>query len=117
MFACSGHSQVETIAGHSFFRDQTQHPVFLENGPAICDVGFQKDSLKMSFGKKLKSHFMDQHLFEIHEGNVNLPNEEITVKGDVTFSKGYITGKPKKITNKKTISIKGVISIEKVDFC
>ena len=72
MFAFSGHSQVETIAGHSFFRDQTQHPVFLENGPEICDVGFQKDSLKMSFGKKLKSHFMDQYLFEIHEGNVNL---------------------------------------------
>ena len=72
MSAFSLHSQVETIAGHSFFRDQAQHPSFLQNGPVICDVGFQKDSLKLSFGKKLKSHFMDNYLFEVHEENVNL---------------------------------------------
>jgi hypothetical protein len=66
------HSQVETLTGHSFFRDQMQQPGFQQNGPIICDVGFEKDTIKTSIGKKLKSHFMDNYLFEVHDKNVNL---------------------------------------------
>ena len=66
------HSQVETLTGHSFFRDQMQQPGFQQSGPIICDVGFEKDTTKKSFGKRLKSHFMDNYLFEVHEQNVNL---------------------------------------------
>ena len=72
IFAFSAHCQVETLAGHSFFRDQEQQPGFSQEGQAICDVGYQKDTSKKSFGKKLKSHFMDNYLFEVHEQNVNL---------------------------------------------
>ena len=49
-----------------------QQPGFSQEGSAICDVGFEKDTSKKSFGKKLKSHFMDNYLFEVHEQNVNL---------------------------------------------
>ena len=72
IFAFSTHSQVETLAGHSFFRDQEQQPGFSKSTPVICDVGYKKDSAKISFGKKLKKHFFDQYLFEVHEKNVNL---------------------------------------------
>ena len=48
------HSQVETLTGHSFFRDQMQQPGFQQNGPIICDVGFEKDTIKKTIGKKLK---------------------------------------------------------------
>ena len=72
MFAISAHSQVETLAGNSFFRDQMQEPGFSQEGLAVCDVGYQKDTSKKSFGKKLKSHFMDNYLFEVHQQNVNL---------------------------------------------
>ena len=66
------HSQVETLTGHSFFRDQMQQPGFQQNGPIICDVGFEKDTIQNTIGKKLKSHFMDNYLFEVHDKNVNL---------------------------------------------
>ena len=62
IFAFSTHSQVETLAGHSFFRDQEQQPGFSKSTPVICDVGYKKDSAKISFGKKLKKHFAQ--LFE-----------------------------------------------------
>ena len=63
MSAFSVHSQVETLAGHSFFKDKEQHPGFSLNVPTVCDVGFEKDTIKKSFKKKLKSHFMDNYLF------------------------------------------------------
>lgn len=70
--AFSTHSQIETLAGHSFFRDKEQHPGISQNNPAVCDVGFQKDTSKKSLGKRLKSHFFDQYLFEVHDKTVNL---------------------------------------------
>jgi len=72
MSAFFAHSQVETLTGHSFYRDQMQQPGFQRSGPISCDVGFEKDTTKKSFGKRLKSHFMENYLFEVHEGNVNL---------------------------------------------
>ena len=66
------HSQVETLTGHSFFRDQMQQPGFQQNGPIICDVGFKKDTIKKTIGQKLKPHFMENYLFEVHDKNVNL---------------------------------------------
>ncbi|MEJ6588996.1 MAG: hypothetical protein QNL43_04265 [Crocinitomicaceae bacterium] len=71
LIAFSTHAQ-ETLVGHSFFRDHDQNPAFADDKPSICDVGFQKDTTKASFLKKLKQHFFDQYLFEVHEKNVNL---------------------------------------------
>ena len=65
-------AQIETVTGYSFFRDKSEHPNYIKGEQAICDVSFQKDTIKKSFTKKLKSYFMENYLFEVHDGNINL---------------------------------------------
>ena len=63
------HAQVESLAGHNYFRDASQKPGFqIEELSSYI----KKDSAQVSFRDKLKKHFMDAYLFEIHEKNVNL---------------------------------------------
>jgi hypothetical protein len=65
------HSQVESLAGHIYFRDQCQKPGFeKEQFPLAQEL--LGDSTQLSFGKKLKRHFTEDYLFEIHEKEVNL---------------------------------------------
>ena len=68
-FAFSVHAQIESLAGHVYFRDQIQKPGFKIEG---VHWHLTKDSTKVSFRDKLKKHFMDAYLFEVHEENVNL---------------------------------------------
>ena len=63
------HAQVESLASHVYFRDGSQKPGFKIEGFRSY---LQKDSTQISFSDKLKKHFMDAYLFEIHEKNVNL---------------------------------------------
>ena len=67
--AFSVHAQVESLAGHLYFRDQIQKPGFKKED--VC-LSLQKDTTRISFRDQLRKHFMDQYLFEIHEENVNL---------------------------------------------
>ena len=68
-FAFSVHAQIESLAGHVYFRDQIQKPGYKSEG---VHSHLTKDSTKVSFRDKLKKHFMDAYLFEVHEENVNL---------------------------------------------
>ena len=68
-FAFSVHAQIESLAGHVYFRDQIQKPSYKREG---VHSHLTKDSSKVSFRDKLKKHFMDAYLFEVHEENVNL---------------------------------------------
>ena len=63
------HAQVESLAGHVYFRDGSQKPGFKIEG---FRSHLPKDSTQVSFTEKLKKHFMDAYLFEVHEKNVNL---------------------------------------------
>lgn len=67
--AFSVHGQIESLAGHVYFRDQIQKPGFKIEG---VHWHLTKDSTKVSFRDKLKKHFMDAYLFQVHEENVNL---------------------------------------------
>ena len=63
------HAQLESLASHNYFRDGSQKPGFqIEEFSSYIE----KDSAQVSFRDKLKKHFMDAYLFEIHEKNVNL---------------------------------------------
>ena len=67
--AFSVHAQVESLTGHVYFRDQFQKPGFQkEKSP----FSLKKDTTRISFRNRLKKHFMDEYLLEIHEENVNL---------------------------------------------
>ena len=67
--AFSVHAQIESLVGHVYFRDQIQKPGYKRE---MVHSHLTKDSTKVSFRDKLKKHFMDAYLFQVHEENVNL---------------------------------------------
>ena len=98
------HAQVESLAGHNYFRDLSQKPGFkIEAFPSHLP----KDSTQISFRDKLKKHFMDTYLFEVHEKNANLYLSPV-----VNFQAGQDwldEGGPTLYQNTRGIYVKGTL--------
>ena len=98
------HAQVESLAGNNYFRDASQKPGFQIEG---VHWHLTKDSTKVSFRDKLKKHFMDAYLFEVHEKNVNLYLSPV-----VNFQAGQDwldEGGPTLYQNTRGIYVKGTL--------
>lgn len=98
------HAQVESLAGHNYFRDLSQKPGFKINA---FPSHLPKDSTQISFRDKLKKHFMDAYLFEVHEKNVNLYLSPV-----VNFQAGQNwldEGGPTLYQNTRGIYVKGTL--------
>ena len=98
------HAQLESLASHNYFRDGSQKPGFqIEEFSSYIE----KDSAQVSFRDKLKKHFMDAYLFEIHEKNVNLYLSTV-----VNFQAGQDwldEGGPTLYKNTRGIYVKGTL--------
>ena len=98
------HAQVESLAGHSYFRDASKKPGFKI---AVFPSHLPKDTTQVSFRDKLKKHFMDAYLFEVHEKNVNLYLSPV-----VNFQAGQDwldEGGPTLYQNTRGIYVKGTL--------
>ena len=98
------HAQVESLADHVYFRDGSQKPGFkIEVFPSHLP----KDTTQISFLDKLKRHFMDAYLVEVHEKNVNLYLSPV-----VNFQAGQDwldEGGPTLYQNTRGIYVKGTL--------
>jgi len=100
------HAQVESLAGHNYFRDLSQKPGYDKEQVSLAEDLFI-DTMHLSFGKKLKRHFTEDYLFEVHEKNVNLYLSPV-----VNFQAGQDwldEGGPTLYQNTRGIYVKGTL--------
>ena len=58
------HAQVESLAGHNYFRDLSQKPGYDKEQVSLAEDLFI-DTMHLSFGKKLKRHFTEDYRKEV----------------------------------------------------